>query len=388
MGYFTRTLEQINKRFAQRLPQVTSITYVGEGGLARGLLRILAEEIGDLYGILDYNSAQVLVTTAKGPALDSLGYIFNVTRRDVLNPASQDAFYFYLNTNPNHTPGYANYSATGTITIPQNTIVSTHVGYIGELLSFKTSASVSFTAGQSIKYATLIPLNSMYQTDIGKHQITNHEYAGTSSGYVYCTNPKTITVARNRETDDQYRERILAAVPFASSSNEIAVRIAALNADHVRDVSLVERPYGPGTARVIIDVDDVVYESSALTQATSNVNEKRPFGSRVTIELAEKIPVDVTYTTALEIGANSVIIDTMVNQTLTNYINSLGIGDTFHISRLIDSGMDVSTDIIDLILDRVVIGGSSLSTTSFTPKPFQVLVPGTVESTSFSEAVY
>ena len=380
MGYFIRSLEQINKRFAQRLPQLTDITYVGEGGLARGLLKILAEELGDMYTIVDYNTAQLLATTAKGPALDSIGYIYNVTRRDLLTPTSQNSFYFYLNTDSNHSPGYSDYAATGSFTIPQNTLVSTRVGYIGELLSFKTSEAVTFEVGDSAKYVAITPLNSTYQSDIGKHQIRYHEYDGTSSGYVYCTNPRTITISRNRESDDQYRERILAAIPFYASSNEIAVRIAALNTNHVRDVHLIERPYGPGTASVIIDVDEAQYEQSSLAIAIVNVDEKRPFGSRVTVELADKLAVDVTFSVILKDTANTFPVERLITDSITNYINGIGIGDSLYISRLLDNAMDVSTDIIDIQLVEVLIGGSSLTKTTYTPKEREVLVPGTILS--------
>lgn len=388
MGYFIRNIDQINKRFSERLTQVTDITYTGEGSLAKGLLQIIGEEMGDIYAILDYNTSQCLVSTAMGLALDSLGFIYATPRKNISAPADQNGFYFYLNTSDNHSPGYSNYAATGTITIPAGTSVSTHVGYIGDELAFTTKSNVVFSSGESIKYIDITPTSSTYTYDIGKHKLNTHSYTGSSSGIVYCTNPKSIILSQIKESDDQYRERILANIQFNSSSNATAIRIAALNVDHVRDVAVEERIYGPGTGKVVIDVDSVGNETNAMANVMLGVEEKKPFGSAIVIALATKVSIDITYTLSLDNSTNQSMIESLVANTFTSYINSLKIGDVFYVSKLIDRAMDVSTDIRDIMLNSILVGGSSLTSTKYIFAKDEVGIPGTIASTTEIETVY
>lgn len=388
MGYFKRDHNQIAQRFLSRLLQLTPITYIGEGSIARAFLEIIAEELGDVYAIFDYNISQCLVTTAQGPALDALGEIWGIYRTWNTSPPDIQSFYFYLNSSPNHEIGYSDMQATTSFTIPAGTIVSTDIGHIGDRMSFTTKTSIEFNIGDSVKYVDLAPNVATILTNIGKNKLTSHNYTGTSSGYVYCTNPKELNVNTKREEDDVYRERILAAVQSIASANTTAVRIAALSANHVRDVNVIDRPYGPGTARVIIDADIPAYETEALAGATNNVEEAKPLGLKVSVELAEKLPANIQYVMATKPGASNDAIRRLVNANITSYINSLRIGEPFYISSVIDRAMNTSSDIKDIQISAASIVNSQLIKTVYKPKETQIIVPGVIDQSSTSTYTY
>jgi uncharacterized phage protein gp47/JayE len=388
MGYFKRTTQQISRRFINRLGQLTPITYVGEGSLAKALLQITAEELGDLYAIFDFNVSQCLVSTAQGPALDALGAIWGVNRRWVDSPADQQSFYFYMNSSSNHTIGYSDMQCATGFTIPIGTLVSSYTGYIGDALSFSTKSDVVFGVGDSIHYVDLVAVTSDFNNNVGRNQLTVHNYVGDSSGYVYCTNPRELSVSTVHESDESYRDRIFLAVQSIATSNAAAIRAAALSVDHVRDVFFIERPYGPGTGRVLIDVDSPANESIALAAAKTAVDIKRPFGSMISVELAEQLSANISYSLSIKDGSDANILNSLVKASITSYINSLKIGAPLYVSQLIDRAMNVSTDIIDINISSISVGGIPLVRTKYKPESYQIIVPGTISPVTLNSYVY
>jgi phage-related baseplate assembly protein len=272
--------------------------------------------------------------------------------------------------------------ASGVILIPVGAIVSTSIGYIGDVFSFRTTETVVFEAGDSVQFVSLTPINSDFPTNIGKHQLKTHNYTGASSGYVYCDNPTELLISTIRESDAQYRERIIQGIRTLATSNGVSVRLSALSVDHVRDVVLLERPYGPGTGKVIIDVDSVANEATTISAVITAVEAVRPFGSKITAELATKLPVSIYFALSVDPGANLSNIEQLVIANITNYINTLKIGDQFFISRVIDCAMNSSQDIYDFAISSASIGSSAFVKTSYLPNKYEICTPGTISSVS------
>src|SRR5690606_40272116 len=101
-AYIKKSKVEILREALNKLRSQTPITATGAGSVARALVEAISTELADLYDILDFNTSQMLVTTATGTALDALGELYGVRRNQLNELATIDAhlgaFQFYLDT--------------------------------------------------------------------------------------------------------------------------------------------------------------------------------------------------------------------------------------------------------------------------------------------------
>jgi len=335
-SFVSKSRSEVVSLMLERLPKLTDYTYKGDGSLVRSILEVVGKEIGDVYGVIDYTWAQQIVKSANGANLDALGYLYNVPRRAVSGAETQSAFYFYLNTSSNHQAGIPNTTAGTQFTVPQGTVITTRDDSIGDAMSFTTNSAVTFLVGDSVRYVSVTPFTTTIRHDIAQHQLRVHDYAGTGDTILYCTNPVEIATSTIIEPDETYRARIIAAVRSMATSNIIAVRMAALSVAHVQDAKVINRPWGPATARVVFSLDPGA-NGTELDLITIAVNEARPAGTYVRVEQATGIPVAITFgidNGDLRIRDQSAALRAVESAIRTN-IGRLGIGDYIRRNTLI-----------------------------------------------------
>jgi uncharacterized phage protein gp47/JayE len=376
-SFIGRSRREVADRLIERLPRLTDYTYTGEGSIVRALLETVAFEIANAYSLLEFSFAQQLVTQANGASLDSLGYLYGITRRNISSAQTQSSFYFYLSARANHQAGVPSATASVEFTIPAGTVVSMRDDIIGDAYSFTTQSNITFAQGDSVHYATLIPVNAQYSIDIAPHTLRVHDYDGTGYENLYCTNPVELSTSTIMESDDEYRARIVDGVRSIASANRIAVRLAALSINHVRDAKVVERPYGPGTLKVVIAVDTGA-TGNEVTLANTEVDKVRAAGTYSMVELATSVTVDINYGFLVTDTTSSAIIGKSIESAAKIYLASLGIGVPFRKSKLLAEMISAAPSAIDVYITSIRVNGATFLGDVYTIPPTSVIAAGTI----------
>ncbi len=211
----------------------TSISLVSPGSIARTFYQILAEEFGYNYRIMDVNLSSRFISTAGGEALDLLGTLFGVTRTRTSGSISSNdgRIYFYLNSNPSHSPGTSDSYNTGeSIVIPKGTYISTMPSSSIGLnpITWRVTENAYINNGEHMVYVSVEPVSSQSST-IATGTMVNHDVLGYSNLYVY--NRMDLEVDFTTESDTNYRYRIVNSINQKATGNAIAIRLAALGVD-------------------------------------------------------------------------------------------------------------------------------------------------------------
>ena len=154
---------------------------------------------------------------------------------------------------------------------------------------------------------------------------------------------------KNSESDDDYRYRISQQCLTLATSNETAIRLAALTTDGVYDVKLKPFAMGTGTFTVIIILESNVDSDIVLKNVTNNINETVGYGIRFKVVTPTLTYVKFKYKLYLKDNVSDADAQTIrydVQTALSDYINTLGVGEDIIIDKLTQIIMNVSDNII------------------------------------------
>lgn len=358
-----------------KLEQQTPVKAVGPGSIARSFAEAITTELGDFYSALDFQVAQSVISTATGRSLDLIGELYNTKRRTVTELAQIDkklgAFYFYIDT-PHNAP----------ITIPIGTAVFTRADdFVGRQLSYLTTETATIPIGRTKVFTSIKPAFTDSVYTAGIDTLVVHNFQSPAGKIVRCTNPKPIAPQEGFEDDEAYRLRITKSVRVASSGTAEALRFAALAVFGVRDVKVISTPYGLGSVQLVVTPEDNSIAFQVRRNVLDTVDTVRPIGVRLFATLPTTIAVDVSATlifrspdipgTDLGIRRGRVAV--------IRYLNTLLPGDTLVYNKMIQSILDTSDDIQDVLITRYAPNGVETLRRNYTPKEDEQVIPGRVE---------
>lgn len=357
-----------------KLEQTTSIKAIGPGSVARAFTEAITNEIGDMYSAMDFNLNQAVLSTATGAALDMIGSLYGVSRRQDTDLVATDkklgSFYFYVDT-----------VHTADITIPAGTKVYTSVdSFVGRQLSFSTTAAVTIPAYRLRAFASLTPdfSNAIFNAAVGT--LTIHDFANPAGVFVKCTNPKAIASQFGFETDDNYRVRISKQIRVSASGTYDAIRFSGLSVNNVREIVVRQAPFGMGTFEVMVVPEDRRYSDTTIREVTNRIQRVAPVGVRWWV----KAPV----LRAMDISATIVVNNTVrgfeqigdqVSVGIRRYLNSLMPGEVLVYNKLIQAIMEVSSAIQDVQITRYAPNGVETVRRNFQPGQDEIIIPGRLE---------
>lgn len=355
-SFIGRSRTDVAQRIVNRLPKLTPYTYLGEGSIIKAIAEAVAFELGNAYSILSYGYTQQIVSTASGSGLDALGVLYGVTRRVITSIPQQASFYFYLASSSTHQTGVPNMVAESTITIPAGTTIKTRDDAIGTAFQFETLSEVIFSPGDNVHFVSVTPTDTTITTNMAPHTLRTHNFTGTGYEYVYCTNPVELNTDTTAESDEDYRARIISSVRSIASANIIALRMAALSVNHVRDAYVLDRIYGPSTARVVITVDSGAV-GTELTSVKAAVEDVRPVGTYVEVVNAVTYDVEIEYGFLLEDTAYTASVTKAINTAITFYVGNLAIGKPLRKSQLLEKMFLAAPITLDTYITSIKVNG-------------------------------
>lgn len=379
-AYAKKTKTEILRTALQKVQSSTPITSIGPGSVARALAESVVNELGDFYASMDFNTAMGLISTAQGRALDLIGELYNVQRKQLGQIATIDqsvgTFYFYLDEPYN----------SGDITIPEGTAVTTaNDDFIGQSYGYRTNSPAVIAAGRTRVYVGLTPqfLDSVYTA--GTDTLTQHSFTGAPGGVIVrCRNPKPIAPQQGFESDQNYRARIVKAVRVAAGGTTDAIRFAGLGVPGVREVRMRPSIYGLGSVEALVVAEDRNIAATLIPRVNTEMQKVKPAGVRLFIREPDYAPLTLQGSIVVRKNMN---VDKQGSARraeigILRYLNTLLPGDMLSYSRLIQAAMDASDSIADVSFSRLRLNGTEILRNNHTPESDQQIIPGNVTITA------
>lgn len=374
--YQTKEKTEILRHALQKLQKKTPITSIGPGSVARGLAEVVINEIGDFYSIMDYNTAMGVISTAQGRALDLMGELYSVQRKQLGQVATLEqtvgSFYFYLDE-----------PHTSDIIIPQGTNVFTDAdNYIGQEYSYATTTSVVLPAGRTRVFVAIAPEFTDSVFTAGANTITQHNANSPEGVHLRCTNPKTIAPQVGWESDENYRTRIIKAVRTTAGGTTEALRFAGLAVPGVREIKIRNTPYGLGSVEALVVPEQQSIAPEVLIQSNEELRKVRPAGVRLYVREPDYMPTDIYASIVLEgRGFDTSAITRRAEVGIIRYINRLLPGRPLVYNQLIQAILDSSELIQDVSIQTLRVGSNEILRRNYRPEEDQQLIPGDIDVT-------
>lgn len=359
----------------QKLQKETPVTSIGPGSVARVLAEIVIDEIGDFYGVLDYNTSMGLLSTASGRALDMIGELYAVERKQLSEIAAIDkqlgSFYFYLDS-----------PHTSSILIPKGTVVATNgTEFIGSTFTYRTTEDVTIPAGRLKAFASIRPEFNDSVFTAGANTITVHNFTAPEGVLLKATNPKPIAPQQGYESDENFRTRIRTEVRTSAGGTAEAIRFAGLAIEGVRDIKIRNMPYGLGSAELIVVSEDVRDAPVVLANVTDVVDRVAPVGVRVLIRQPSYVSCDVDASIVIKPNMNVDAAGTARRAEISviRYLNTLLPGRPLVYSQLVQAMLDSSDVIADVQITRITVGGIEVPRKNHGVREHEQIVPSAIK---------
>lgn len=153
----------------------------------------------------------------------------------------------------------------------------------------------------------------------------------------------------NNESDDNFRFRITAQCLTLATSNYTAVRLSILTVDGVDDCIEKEYAMGAGSFGIVIIPNPNYDANEVLQNVRSKVENMHGYGIRYDISLADNTPVSIKQHIVISDKLSDIEKQDLryqVAAAITEYFNSLSVGEMIITDKITQAIMNVSPDII------------------------------------------
>lgn len=357
-----KTAKELFEEAKQRVIAESAISNLSPGSVARTLLQIWSDQIGELYTFIDDRVAQTFVTTATGQFLDLIGELVGASRIDSTFANGKVRFF----VNPDLDLLFEDILALlndrdgGTrteIVIPSNITVRA-----GDQ-SYVTTAAVTLTANvQEIEVeiiSTLAGTTSNVEQGSIDTIIFNDPLLSLLQGIVKVTNDTPVESGRDVQSDEDFRFTIVNSFLFGAKANETAIRLAVLSVPGVADISIENFAFGIGTFSVFITSTSPITTEGTLAAAQAAINEVQAKGIRGVavspdlLGVQTRIVLTFLPTTTTE---DKTTITKQVQANVIDYLNNLQPGDTLIINEIRQRVMETSDQLHDMLITNLIIG--------------------------------
>lgn len=372
---FRKNEMEILSQALDKVAKNTNITSISSGSVVRAIIEAITKEIGDLYDIMDFNFRQNFISTASGSSLDLFGALYDTTRKTTSNLITIDkasnSFFFYLET-----------AYGSNIVIPSGTNVFTDVSsYLGQQFSYKTTETVTIPAGKLRVAAPIKPNFSDSVFTAGKNTINYHDFTSPAGARVMCTNPKSIQAQIGYEDDAAYRARIMKAMRVTAAGTSEAIRFAALAISGVRDIKVRQAPYGFGSFEVIVIPEDLNSSNVLVERVNNALDRVRPLGVRMYTKSPSTVRLETDIQLVTPAGTNALDLSNATQRAqsaASRFVSRLLPGDPLVYNKFIQSILDSSEYVNDVIITRFSIGGIEVPRRNYQPDVDTIVVTGSI----------
>lgn len=340
MTLLKKTRDEVIAEAVRSLQEAGVVSNLNAGGVARSLVEIIGQKIGEVYDALGINMAMRFPTTAVGVYLDLIAESYGISRRQSTQAtvdAGDNILKFYVSSGRLAT-------VIPTKFIPRDTKITSADGSI----EYTVTEDTYFDDTARQVWVSAIATTAGLQSNVGPGVLTVHDLG---VGSVFVTNVEEITSGLDIERDQDLRQRLVSAQTALAQANPTAVRLAVSSLNNVADVRVREFSAGTGTVDILIIPRSAVLGISTIREARQALDRVRASGVRVTIREPEYIPVStdiqLIFQNSTSDAEKSRIIET-AQRSLVDYLDDIRLGGTLVINELRQRVMQSSEQIFDM----------------------------------------
>lgn len=235
----------------------------------------MAVELESLYCYADWSRKQSFPQTATGKYLDYHGQTRALEREDAVCAAGKVTFRLSA-------------AKTEDVSIPKNTVVAT----AGQLL-FRTDKTCVISAGKISVTVAATCTTAGVCGNVAANTVTVLTEA--PAGVTGCNNAAAFTGGRERETDEDYRERILVSYQqLSTGANAAFYYQTAMALPSVAACKVIPRADGVGTVKVIIATKGGAPDELIRKYLENLFEQEREISTVVSVEFPEQVPFSAT----------------------------------------------------------------------------------------------
>ena len=338
------------------------------------ILRAVSESVSGVVMFLQALIVQLLSTTRASTAtstdLDSWVGDYGVTRLAATKATGLVTFSRFTATNQAVVPVGAQVQSTDgtqTFTVTLNTANAAYNATLGGYVAAATASSVTVPvqaatagAGGNVGVGALTVI------------IQPISFIDTAS------NAASFVNGADAESDAALRLRFIAYVASLSKATKGAIAYAITSIQPGMSYAIGENLLYNGTAQmgnfyVVVDDGTGVPSSNLLTLVGTAIDAVRPISSTFSVNAPVVVTANVAMTITTSAGYIHSAVVTLVTNAITNYINSLTLGQTLTFTRLSQVAYDASPGVTNV--SGATLNGAALDITTTAA---QVIKAGTV----------
>lgn len=344
MPLFSESQDKIYADIVTSILEDTNITRSSPGSKTRALAEAVSKKMGKMWRVYDLNVGQAFVDGAKGQYLDFIGDMMGVPRLGEV-PATLSSLdriqKFYVNTGT-----FGDINGGQSIIIPTGTVLSTGPASTG--IRYRVVVNTLLSSTSSVAYVGTQSVNTGLSANVGSRQLIYHnftDYTDSTNESLKTINEGDITTAQDVESDTNYRFRITNQLLSLEKANSTAIRLAALAVPGVADVLVARFHRGIGTYDIMIkSITPTVSQSliDAVQLAIDLVTSEGIVGTaRAPVEIGLSMVGTLTLRQKISAQQETELIAS-VTTNVTDYVNSLDIGEDFIVNEVVERVMATS----------------------------------------------
>lgn len=280
-------------------------------------LKVLAGEIFKMQTNLEWWKRQMFAVTASGECLDKLASQRGIERKQAVKATGEITFSIAQ-------------PCSHDIIIPKGCVVATADPVP---VRFVTTEDEEISAGNTLVsvYADAEQAGSNGNIAIGYAVVP----VSVPSEVEQVTNRDKFTGGCDAETDDELRKRIRDTyVNTSNGTNGAYYEQLALSVDGVAKACAVGKVRGVGTVNVYVTGTDAAVSTNVVAKVQAIVEKQRELNVDVIVTNAQRTACNMSVTVYAEDGYSSSEVKTLLSNAFADYVNSIPIGGTFHLTEL------------------------------------------------------
>ena len=288
------------------------------GSVIRSIIDSLALQLDDIYGSLRELSSNAFLSGASGEYLDAIGELFGMPRYEAVKYPSVGGITIY--------------------TIDRKPLASRITPDIFNNMKLKSIYGDEFTVTSVITQDQLISssLSLTARVDYAVTKTLAHDTVTIYSPEVIgvaVTNTAEINTYTDRESDDDYRYRLMHMFDYAKKANSAAVRLAALAVPGVADVKIIEGVRGTGSFDLYVIGENLTTDYALVDVVSSVLKDVVALGTNYTVKTPQKLEVYVDATVYAKNATNDELTLSAISS-LKNYIDNIPLGGTLNVPMI------------------------------------------------------
>lgn len=310
------TYDEIYGRMKSAYEQETGDSFNEASDIAIRL-RVLAGEIFKMQTNLEWWKRQMFAATASGECLDRIASQRGLERKQAVKSTGEITFSIAQ-------------PCSHDIIIPKGCVVATADTVP---VRFVTIEDEEISAGNTLVsvYAEAEQAGSRGNIGLGYAVVP----VSVPTEVETVTNREKFTGGCDCETDDELRKRIRDTyVNTSNGTNAAYYEQLALSVDGVAKACAVGKVRGAGTVNIYVTGSDSAVSTNVVEKVQSIAEKQRELNVDVSVANAQRTACNMSVTVYAEDGYSSSEVKTLLSNAFVDYVNSIPIGGTFHLTEL------------------------------------------------------